>query len=78
MPMPVTESVVEEAALSWFQELGYAVLLGPDMAPGEPATERTDYSRVVLVGRLRGMLLPWLISGEVRVRGAERFVEGCV
>jgi len=31
----ITESVVEEAALSWFEELGYAVLSGPDIALGE-------------------------------------------
>ena len=35
----LTESTVEEAALSWFEELGYAVSHGPDIAPGEPATE---------------------------------------
>ena len=35
-----TESVVEEAALVWLELLGYAVLHGPDIAPGEPAAER--------------------------------------
>ena len=30
-----TESVVEEAAIAWLQELGYAYLPGPNIAPGE-------------------------------------------
>lgn len=34
------ESVVEQAALGWLRELGYATLFGPDIAPGEPAAER--------------------------------------
>ena len=49
----LTESIVEEAALGWFQELGYAVLSGPPLAPGEPTAERETFSDVVLVGRLR-------------------------
>ena len=48
-----TESTVEEAALAWFAELGYAVLAGPDIAPGEPASERESFEQVVLLGRLR-------------------------
>ncbi len=35
-----TESVVEDAALAWLDGLGYAILHGPDIAPGEPFTER--------------------------------------
>jgi len=48
-----TESVVEEAALSWLDNLGYAVVSGPDLAPGELFAERADYGQVVLVERLR-------------------------
>jgi type I restriction enzyme R subunit len=51
-----TESEVEEAALGWFEELGYAVLHGPDIAPEEPAAERSDYHQVLLEGRLREAL----------------------
>lgn len=51
--MTLTESMVEEAALGWFRELGYAVLPGSQLAPGEPAAERESFSTVVLVGRLR-------------------------
>ena len=48
----INESVVEEAALEWFGELGYSVGHGPEMAPGEPAAERDSFADVVLVGRL--------------------------
>ena len=49
----VVESTVEEAALSWFEELGYTVVHGPDIAPGELFAERESYGDVVLVKRLR-------------------------
>ena len=51
--MPLNESHLEEAALEWLAELGYALGHGPDMAPGEPAAERESFSDVVLPGRLR-------------------------
>jgi type I restriction enzyme R subunit len=51
--MTLNESIVEEAALGWLQELGYAVLPGPQLAPGEPTAERETFSDVLLVGRLR-------------------------
>ncbi|MEZ4221374.1 MAG: type I restriction endonuclease subunit R [Polyangiaceae bacterium] len=51
-----TESVVEDAALEWFGELGYRVVHGPDIAPGEPAAERESYEQVVLEQRLRDAL----------------------
>jgi type I restriction enzyme R subunit len=51
--MTLTEAIVEEAALGWFQELGYTVLLGSQLAPGEQTAERETFSDVVLVGRLR-------------------------
>ncbi|MEK6238347.1 MAG: type I restriction endonuclease, partial [Planctomycetales bacterium] len=47
------ESTVEEAALSWFEELGYTVLHGPDIGPEGTASERESFADVVLVGRLR-------------------------
>jgi type I restriction enzyme R subunit len=52
----VNEFVVEAAALDWFRQLGYAVLYGPEIAPGEPAAERSSYSEVVLLERLRTAL----------------------
>lgn len=49
----LNESTVENAALAWFYELGYAVAHGPNMAPGEPAAERKTFADVLLVARLR-------------------------
>jgi type I restriction enzyme R subunit len=51
--MSLNESIVEDAALEWFGELGYEVGYGPHLAPGEPAAERDGFGEVVLVGRLR-------------------------
>ncbi|MFZ0615845.1 MAG: type I restriction endonuclease subunit R [Chthoniobacterales bacterium] len=51
--MSLNESHLEEAALEWLAELGYALGHGPDMAPGEVAAERETFSEVVLKGRLR-------------------------
>lgn len=58
MKSAFTESIVEDAALAWLQELGYAVLHGPSIAVGEPAAERTDpsYRDVILEGCLRRAL----------------------
>src|SRR4051812_45433513 len=49
----LNESVVEDAALAWFGELGYAIGHGPHIAPGEPAAERDSFGDVLLVSRLR-------------------------
>ena len=54
--MGMNESTVEEAALSWFQELGYTVAHGPAIAPGEPEAERDSFGDVVLAGRLRAAI----------------------
>jgi type I restriction enzyme R subunit len=51
-----TESVVEEAALEWFEALGYAIADGPSLAPGEAGEERRTYADIVLDGRLRDAL----------------------
>ena len=51
--MSLNEATVEDAALGWFKDLGYAVGHGPDMAPNEAAAERASFGDVVLVGRLR-------------------------
>jgi type I restriction enzyme, R subunit len=47
-----TESHLEEAVLDYLSGLGYIVLHGPDIAPGEPSAERGDYREVALCGRL--------------------------
>ena len=51
------ESIVEEATLNWFDALGYTILHGPDLAPGEPDAERANYGDVVLLNRLRAVLV---------------------
>ncbi|MBW7864585.1 MAG: hypothetical protein H3C30_09265 [Candidatus Hydrogenedentes bacterium] len=64
-----TESVVEDAALAWFSDLGYAVGHGPHMAPGEVFAERVSFGEVVLDGWLRAALarLNPAIPEEARV-----------
>ena len=51
-----SESVVEQAALAWFESVGWQVRNGAEIAPGEPAAERDDYGQVVLAQRLRDAL----------------------
>jgi type I restriction enzyme R subunit len=50
--MAVAESDVEDLALQHFANLGYAVIHGPNIAPGETRAERARYEEVVLRGRL--------------------------
>jgi len=54
--MTLNESIVEDAALEWFGELGYAVGHEPHIAPSEPAAKRESFGEVVLVGRLRNAI----------------------
>src|SRR6266481_1304748 len=49
----LTETVVEDAALTWFTELRYATAQGARLVPAESATARTSRADVVVVGRLR-------------------------
>ena len=51
--MSLNESIVEDAALEWFGELGYAFGHGARLASDEPAAKRDSFDEVVLVGRLR-------------------------
>jgi type I restriction enzyme R subunit len=51
-----TESVVEQAALAWFENAGWVVRNGPEVAPGELFAERDDYGQVILAQRLRDSL----------------------
>jgi type I restriction enzyme, R subunit len=53
---PINESVVEQAALAWLEILGYTILYGPEIAPGEASAEREHYGQVVLERRLRHAL----------------------
>lgn len=50
------ESTVEEAALIWLRELGYAYVPGPDIAPDGPYPERESYQQVILLNRLEAAI----------------------
>ena len=56
MSLGFTESDVENIVLDWFGELGYTVLRGSDIAPGEHGGERYDYSDPLLSDRLKSAL----------------------
>jgi len=47
----VAEDDLEQAALGWLDDLGYTVVRGRDIAPGEPAAERDAFADVVLKQR---------------------------
>ena len=47
------ESHVEEAALAWLAELGYATANGLDIGPDGDAPERASYGDVLLIERVR-------------------------
>ncbi|NCD23330.1 MAG: type I restriction endonuclease subunit R [Spartobacteria bacterium] len=51
--MIFNESIIEDAALTWFREMGYFVGYGPQLAPGEPTSERESFGDVILAERLR-------------------------
>jgi len=71
-----SESVVESAALAWLEGLGWAIKHGPEIAPDELFAERASCTGVAdenVPGR--DALLPRLISGEIRVKDAEKAIE---
>jgi type I restriction enzyme R subunit len=49
----ITEGIVEEACLGYFQALGYHTLPGPTLAPDSPTSERPSWDDVLIPGRLR-------------------------
>ena len=48
----IAEDAVEAICLEYFDELGWSVVYGPDIAPEEPASERASYRDVLLEDRL--------------------------
>ena len=46
------ESVVEQAALDYFREIGYSTEFGPNIAPGGIAQERDSWEEIYLLDRL--------------------------
>ena len=51
------ESHLESASLEWFEELGYEIVFGPDIAPDGKYPERRDYSDIILGERLKEALI---------------------
>ena len=54
--MSLNESIIEDAALEWFEESGHASGHRSQLVPGKPAAEWDSSGEVVLVGRLRQAL----------------------
>jgi type I restriction enzyme R subunit len=52
----IYEDELEQAALEWFEELGYETAFAPDISPGGDYPERSDYSDVILEERLKDAL----------------------
>jgi type I restriction enzyme R subunit len=52
----INEDTVEQAALRWFQDLGYRYLHGSALAPDGSAPERESFGHVLLLDRLRQAL----------------------
>lgn len=50
------ESVVEQAAIEWFESLGYAYAHGVEIAHDGPSPARESYRSVILEGRFRAAL----------------------
>ena len=75
-PGTFTESEVEDAVLAWLAWLGWTVLHGPDIASTSPRPSGATTVRSCWRSGLRDALLPRLISGEIRVKDAERIAAG--
>lgn len=52
-----TEAGLEHVVLEYLVSVGWKLVYGPDVAPGEPGAERADYRDVVLDGRMREALV---------------------
>ena len=67
----ITEDAVESAALSWFKELGYSVLHGPDIAPDGTNPMRASYGDVIIQPHLEAAIsrinpgLPYSVIEDV-------------
>ena len=49
----MTEDQLEQETLVWLQDVGYTHRYGPDIAPDGPAPERSSFTQVMLLARLR-------------------------
>ena len=48
----ITEDQLEQLAIQWFQDTGWACVNGADLAPEGATSERVDFRTLVLNGRL--------------------------
>ncbi|MBF0567181.1 MAG: type I restriction endonuclease subunit R [Nitrospirae bacterium] len=53
----LNENDLEQLALTWLESLGYSILCGSSIAPGELLAERNNYNEVILRGRLYDALI---------------------
>ena len=56
MSSGIAESHVEEAALAWLGELGYATVNGPEIGPDGGKPERGSHGDVLLHKRLKSAI----------------------
>jgi type I restriction enzyme, R subunit len=73
MTLLLNESVLEEAALSWFDELGYVVRNGLAFAPDILGAERASHRDVILVERLREQLI--MINPDIPLSAIEDTIQ---
>jgi type I restriction enzyme R subunit len=52
----MNEALIEQAALAWLAELGFATVSGIDIGPDGGRAERASYGDVALIGRLRAAI----------------------
>jgi type I restriction enzyme R subunit len=52
----ITEDQLEQLCLEWFKTIGYDYICGYEIAPGESASERSDYRQIILHDRLLSRL----------------------
>jgi type I restriction enzyme, R subunit len=66
------EEELEQAALEWFEEIGYEIAYGPEISPEGEYAEREDYSDVILEERLRDAL--YRINSDIPSVGIEEAI----
>lgn len=52
----ISEEVLEQAAMGWFESVGYETRTGAHVSPGDPLAMRDSYESVLLVPRLMAAL----------------------
>jgi hypothetical protein len=62
----LTESVVESAALTWLESLGWTVTHGPEIAPGEPTLK--TIARELTESVRRNVSIDWTVRENVQAQ----------